>query len=100
MSLFGFLGSIGFPEMMLLLLLGVLLFGRKLPDIGRSIGKTVIEFKKGIGGMEEEISSASSANPSRNAIEPEPVRPPQRVTPSAPVFTDAPAAASNLPPKV
>lgn len=100
MTVFGFLGSIGFPEMMLLLLLGVLLFGRKLPDIGRSIGKTVIEFKKGIGGMEEEISSATSGSPSRNAIEPEPVRPPQRVTPSAPVFTDAPTAASNLPPKV
>ena|ERR1041385_8804327 len=100
MSLFGFLGSIGMPEMLMLLLLGVLLFGRKLPDIGRSFGKTIVEFKKGIGGMEDEITSATSATPSRHAIEPEPVRPPQRVTPSAPVFTDAPAAASNLPPKV
>ena len=103
MELFGFFGSFGFQEILLLLLLGVLLFGRKLPDIGRSLGKTVIEFKKGIGGLEEEISSATSTTPGRTAaIEPEPVRPPQRVTPSAPVFSDAPApaATNNLPPKV
>jgi|SwirhirootsSR3_FD_contig_61_7840880_length_467_multi_2_in_0_out_0_1 sec-independent protein translocase protein TatA len=87
--------GLGMQEILLLLLLGVLLFGRKLPDIGRSLGKTVIEFKKGFAGMEDEINSASS----RPAIEPEPVRPPQRVTtPSAPKFEDAPA--TNLPPRV
>jgi len=88
--------GLGMQEILLLLLLGVLLFGRKLPDIGRSLGKTVIEFKKGFAGMEDEINSAASSRP---AIEPEPVRPPQRVTtPSAPKFEDAPA--TNLPPRV
>jgi len=88
--------GLGFQEIILLLLLGVLLFGRKLPDIGRSLGKTVVEFKKGIGGMEEEINSGGRSA----TIEPEPVKPPQRVTPStsAPKFDDAPA--SNLPPRV
>ncbi len=97
--MFAFIPGLGMQEMLLLLLLGVLLFGRKLPDIGRSLGKTVIEFKKGVSGVEEEISNATSGKP---AIEPEPVRPPQRVTPSgAPKFEDAPAASSsNLPPKV
>jgi sec-independent protein translocase protein TatA len=91
--------GLGFQEIILLLLLGVLLFGRKLPDIGRSLGKTVVEFKKGIGGMEEEIQGGRAAA----AIEPEAVKPPQRVTPStsAPKFDDAPAVpASNLPPRV
>jgi sec-independent protein translocase protein TatA len=93
--MFAFLPNIGVPELIVLLLLGVLLFGRKLPDIGRSLGKTVTEFKKGIGGLEEEVS-----NTSRAVADPEPVKPPQRVTPSgnAPKFDDAPA--SNLPPKV
>ena len=89
--------GLGVQEMLLLLLLGVLLFGRKLPDIGRSLGKTVIEFKKGIGGMEDEINTASSGSP-QTSIQPEPVRPPQRVTPPTPRFEDAPA--SNLPPKI
>ena len=88
--------GLGFQEMMVLLLLGVLLFGRKLPDIGRSIGKTVVEFKKGMKGVEDELST-DTASP--RAIEPEPVRPPQRVTQAtAPKFDDAPAA--NLPPRV
>jgi sec-independent protein translocase protein TatA len=91
--------GLGMQEILLLLLLGVLLFGRKLPDIGRSLGKTVIEFKKGFAGMEDEINSTAMGGGTRQAIEPEPVKPPQRVTtPSAPKFDDAPA--TNLPPKV
>jgi sec-independent protein translocase protein TatA len=88
--------GLGTWEMMALLVLGVLLFGRKLPDIGRSLGKTIVEFKKGFNGMEEELTTGGSTN--RPSIEPEPVRPPQRVTPSGPAFSDVPA--SNLPPKV
>jgi sec-independent protein translocase protein TatA len=88
--------GLGFQEIAVILLLGVLLFGRKLPDIGRSIGKTVVEFKKGMKGVEDDLTTDGSA--SRPAIEPEPVRPPQRVTASAPKFDDAPAA--TVPPKV
>ncbi|QEL16220.1 twin-arginine translocase TatA/TatE family subunit [Limnoglobus roseus] len=93
--IYGFLGSIGPQELLLLLLLGVLLFGRKLPEIGRSVGKSIVEFKKGMKGIEEEVSSDS---PSRPAIEPEAVKPPQRITNQAPRFDDT--AASNLPPKL
>ena len=88
--------GLGFQEIAVILLLGVLLFGRKLPDIGRSIGKTVVEFKKGMKGVEDDLST--DGNASRPSIEPEPVRPPQRVTASAPKFDDAPAA--TVPPKV
>ena len=96
--LFGFIPGLGGPEMLLLLVLGILLFGRKLPDIGRSVGKTVVEFRKGIKGLEDEVSEPSAP---RASIEPEAVKPPQRVTPStsAPRFDDAPAP-TNLPPKV
>lgn len=87
--------GLGMQEMLVLLLIGVLLFGRKLPDIGRSLGKTIVEFKKGFNGMEDAINDPGA---SRSAIEPEAVKAPQRVTPSAPVFSDAPAA--NLPPKL
>jgi sec-independent protein translocase protein TatA len=97
-ALFGILPGLGTQEILLLVLLGVLLFGRKLPDIGRSLGKTMVEFKKGMKGIEDEVSEPSGAP--RAAIEPEPVKAPQRVTPSsAPKFDDAPPPPS-APPKV
>jgi sec-independent protein translocase protein TatA len=91
--------GLGGQEILLLLVLGVLLFGRKLPELGRSVGKTMVEFKKGMRGIEDEVSE--SPQQARAAIEPEPVKPPQRVTPAAaPRFEDAPAAPANVPPKV
>lgn len=86
----------GPQEMIVLLLLGVLLFGRKLPEIGRSLGKTVVEFKKGVKGLEDEVSHEGASRP---AVEPEAVKPPQRITQTAPKFDDAPATAP-IPPKV
>lgn len=89
--------GLGGQEILLLLVLGVLLFGRKLPDIGRSLGKTVVEVKKGLKGIEDEVSEPSAP---RQAIEPEPIKAPTRVTPaSAPKFEDSPAP-SSAPPKV
>ena len=102
--LFGFLPSLGGGEIVLLLVLGVLLFGRKLPELGRSVGKTFVEFKKGVKGLEDEVESASTSSNNRPAAEPEPVRPPQRVTASAPKFDDAPPVTqvntTAVPPKV
>jgi sec-independent protein translocase protein TatA len=95
--LYGFIPGLGGQEMLLLLVLGILLFGRKLPEIGRSLGKTMVEFKKGMRGIEDEVSESSAP---RASIEPVPVRPPQRVTPAAaPKFDDSPAP-TTLPPKV
>ena len=65
---------------MLLLVLGVLLFGRNLPQLGRSLGKTVTEFKRGVKGLEDDIEPTAGGAP--RTVEPEPVRPPQRVTSS------------------
>ena len=58
--------GLGGQEILLLVVLGVLLFGRKLPEVGRSLGKTVVEFKKGVKGLEDEVSETSSP---RAAIE-------------------------------
>ena len=40
-----------------LLILGVLIFGRRLPETGRSLGQTIIQFKKGMRGLEDEIEA-------------------------------------------
>jgi sec-independent protein translocase protein TatA len=90
--------GLGTPEILLLVVLGILMFGRKLPDLARSMGKSMTEFKKGMNGIEDQVNEPSGP---RGAIEPEPVKAPTRVTPSAKAnFDDAPAPASSTPPKV
>ena len=43
-----------------ILVIGLLIFGRRLPEVGRSVGKSIVEFKKGIKGIEHEIESETS----------------------------------------
>ena len=91
--LFG-LFNLGGQEMVILLIIGVLLFGRKLPEVGRYLGKGIVEFKKGIKGLEDEIDTAAAPRPQEPAALEAP-RPPQRIQTSAPKFEDI---ASNATP--
>ncbi len=52
--------SVGPLEIGILLVLGLLLFGRRLPEVGRSLGRSIVEFKKGLKGVEEEIETEAS----------------------------------------
>jgi sec-independent protein translocase protein TatA len=56
--------GIGWPEMVIIGFLAVLLFGKKVPEVARSLGKGMMEFKKGLRGVEEEIYSASNTTTS------------------------------------
>jgi sec-independent protein translocase protein TatA len=87
-TLFAFLGGLGMPEIIVLAVLGVLLFGRKLPDVGRYLGKSIVEFKKGVKGLEDDLEggTASAPPPVQDQI-----RAPQRVAATAPKFEDSPA---------
>ena len=93
--------NLGAQEMLILLIIGVLLFGRKLPEVGRYLGKGIVEFKKGIKGLEDEFDASATAQ----RQEPTPLeqpRPPQRITTTAPKFEDSittPANNITTPPK-
>jgi sec-independent protein translocase protein TatA len=50
---------------LLIAVVALLLFGRRLPEMGRSLGKGIIEFKKGLQGIEEDIDQAGTATPGR-----------------------------------
>lgn len=52
---FGFTGG---WEWIVILVVAVLIFGRRLPDIARSIGKSITEFKKGVHEVESDVKDA------------------------------------------
>lgn len=54
-----FLGPIGMPEMIILGLLGVLIFGKRLPEVGKSLGKGIVEFKKGLQGIDDDAEATA-----------------------------------------
>ena len=49
---------IGWQEFLLIGGVAILLFGRRLPEVGRSLGRGIVELKKGLRGITEDIESA------------------------------------------
>ena len=49
------LGMPGGAEWIIIAAIGLLLFGKRLPEVGRSLGKGIVEFKKGLKGIEDDI---------------------------------------------
>src|SRR5438093_13693723 len=95
--LFSFIGTLGTGEMIVLLIIGVLLFGRKLPEVGRYLGKGIIEFKKGIKGLEDDVDTTTTAQAQQSPMMLEQPRPPQRVMTQAPKFEDSPTNVTTPP---
>ena len=57
----GFIPGMPGPfELMIIGLIILLLFGNRLPSVMRSMGKGIVEFKKGVQGIEDEIDGATS----------------------------------------
>ncbi|MGQ9617776.1 MAG: twin-arginine translocase TatA/TatE family subunit [Candidatus Aminicenantia bacterium] len=53
--------TIGLPEILLILLIVLLLFGaRRLPEIGRGLGEGIKSFKKALSGKEEKEESSEN----------------------------------------
>jgi sec-independent protein translocase protein TatA len=72
-------GSIGMPELIIILTIALIIFGpRKLPELGRSLGKSLSEFKRASNELkhtlDEEIRVEEQRSTDRQRA-PEPVAP-------------------------
>ena len=57
------LGVIGGPEIIVILLIVLVLFGgRKIPELMKGLGKGVKEYKKAMNGLEEEVDNITQAD--------------------------------------
>lgn len=52
LALFGLPGG---SEWIVIGVLALLIFGKRLPDVARSMGKSIVEFKKGLKGVKDDI---------------------------------------------
>jgi TatA/E family protein of Tat protein translocase len=87
-------GSIGMPELIIIFVIALIIFGpRKLPELGRTLGKSLSEFRKASNDLkntlEEEIR-LDEQKPIPPAIRPAPVHESeQAATPAVPTTTDS-----------
>jgi sec-independent protein translocase protein TatA len=56
-------------EWIVIAILGLLIFGKRLPEVGRSLGRGIVEFKKGLKGVEDEIEQATAEDNAASARE-------------------------------
>lgn len=90
------LGTLGGPELILILVIALVVFGpRKLPDIGRSVGRMMAEFRRASNDFRRTLE---------DEVEAERVRPPVAAAPATlhpdvlPPFPAAPQPDVPAPP--
>jgi sec-independent protein translocase protein TatA len=60
--------NLGPLEMLIVMGIAVLLFGKRLPEVGRSLGKGIVEFRKGLNGIGEDFDlTGGSSNRSSSS---------------------------------
>jgi len=96
------MGNLGMPELMMIMFLALLLFGpKKLPEIGKQVGKALGEFKRASNDLkrsiEDEMEKASISADLKGIMDP-PKPDPNPVTP-APVLAEGAVAQKSVTPE-
>jgi sec-independent protein translocase protein TatA len=65
------LGSIGMPELIIIFVIALIIFGpRKLPELGRSLGKSLAEFKKASNELRSTLEEEIRVEEQKAKVEP------------------------------
>jgi sec-independent protein translocase protein TatA len=56
-EVFAMLGNLGPFEMVVILVVALLLFGSRLPNVARKMGRSITEFKKGLKDVESDVKN-------------------------------------------
>jgi TatA/E family protein of Tat protein translocase len=80
-------GSIGMPELIIIFVIALIIFGpRKLPELGRSLGKSLAEFKRASNELKSTLEEEIRIEEQQQKTEVSRAVPPASVTaPAAPV---------------
>jgi sec-independent protein translocase protein TatA len=55
--------GLGYGEVLIFGIIAVILFGGRLPSVARSLGKSIVEFKKGMTDLENDVKTSVYSEP-------------------------------------
>jgi TatA/E family protein of Tat protein translocase len=92
-------GSIGMPELIIILVIALIIFGpRKLPELGRSLGKSIGEFKRASNELRSTLEEEIRIEEQRERTTPAAATPPSPTpspTPPPPVAEPTPVGRTH-----